>query len=247
VASTFLTPRRAQASTNLSAEKASSALDRRQRLSFSALYEVPWFRKSSSWATRNLLGNWEMAPIFIFESPEYYTVLSGLDSNLNNDSASDRTIVNPGGVAGTGSGVYGLDRIGNHVAANASTALVNTVVAWVPVNPGARYIQAGPGALANAGRNTQATRPIDNFDVALIKRFAIPAREKMHFDVALQAFNLLNHAQFIPGSTDNAQLTSQATGGVLGYVTAASPLFNNPTYAFNSNARVLQITAKFFF
>lgn len=129
VASTFLTPRRAQDSTDLSAEKASSALDRRQRLTLSALYEAPWFRGSSSWALRNLLGNWEAAPIFTYESPEYYTVLSGLDSNLNHDSASDRTIVNPDGAADTGSGVYGLDRFGNVIAPTASTALVNTIVA----------------------------------------------------------------------------------------------------------------------
>jgi hypothetical protein len=37
VASTFLTPRRAQDSSNLTAEKASSALDRRQRISLSMI------------------------------------------------------------------------------------------------------------------------------------------------------------------------------------------------------------------
>jgi hypothetical protein len=247
VASTFLSPRRAQDSTNLSPEKAASALDRRQRVTFSILYEAPWFRKSSSWAMRNLVGNWEVAPIYTYESPEYYTVLSGLDSNLNNDSASDRTIVNPSGVAGSGSGVYGLDRNGNRIAPTAATALVNSVVAYVAVNPNARYIQAGPGAFATAGRNTQATRPIDNFDFSLIKRFAVPGRDHMRFDVAMQAFNFFNHAQFVPGSVDNAQLTPQANGRVLSYINASSPLFNNPSYAFNSNARVLQITAKLFF
>jgi hypothetical protein len=33
----------------------------------------------------------------------------------------------------------------------------------------------------------------------------------------------------------------------MGYVMASSPLFNNPAYAFDSNARVLQIAAKLFF
>jgi hypothetical protein len=247
VASTFLTPRRAQDSADLSDEKASSALDRRQRLTLSALYEAPWFKSSQSWALRNLLGNWEAAPIYTYESPEYYTVLSGLDSNLNNDSASDRTIVNVSGAAGSGSAVYGLDRFGNAISPTASTALVNTIVAYVAVNPDARYIQAGPGAFATAGRNTQPTRPLDNIDLSLIKHFAVPHRENMRLDFAVQAFNFLNHPQFVPGSVDNAQFTSQATGAVMGYVMASSPLFNNPAYAFDSNARVLQIAAKLFF
>jgi hypothetical protein len=247
VASTFLTPRRAQDSSNLAAEKASSMLDRRQRLSFSLMYDAPWFRATQNWALRDVVGNWEVAPIYTYESPEYYTVLSGLDSNLNSDSASDRTIINLNGAAGTGSGVYGLDRNGNRIAPTAATSQVNNIVAYVALNPNARYIQAGPGAFANAGRNTQATRPINNVDISIIKHLKVPGREGMRFDIALQAFNLFNHAQFVPGSIDNAQYTSTATGGVMGFVSASSPLFNNPAYVFNSNARVMQITAKFFF
>ena len=208
---------------------------------------MPWLRSSQSWALRNLVGNWEVAPIYTYESPEYYTVLSGVDSNLNSDSASDRTIVNPNGAAGSGSGVYGLDRNGNRISPTASTALVNTIVAYVAVNPNARYIQAGPGAFANAGRNTEPTRPINNVDISIIKHLKVPGREGMRFDIAMQAFNLFNHAQFVPGSVDNTQYTSTATGGVMGFVTASSPLFNNPSYVFNSNARVLQLTAKFVF
>jgi hypothetical protein len=32
---------------------------------------------------------------------------------------------------------------------------------------------------------------------------------------------------------------------VVSYVGVSNPLFNNPTYAFGSNPRVLQVTAKF--
>lgn len=34
----------------------------------------------------------EVASIYIYETPEYYTVQSGIDSNLNRDSAPDRVI-----------------------------------------------------------------------------------------------------------------------------------------------------------
>ncbi|MGH9667582.1 MAG: hypothetical protein ACRD9L_24440, partial [Bryobacteraceae bacterium] len=63
-------------------------------------------------------------------------------------------------------------------------------------------------------------------------------------DLAGQAFNLLNHPQYVPGSVDNVALTNTYTSGALSYVTAASTRFNDPTYAFGSTPRTLQITAK---
>ena len=243
VASTYLTPRRAQDFFNLAAEKASSALDHRQRFTLSLVYDAPWFKASRNWLMKNLVGNWEIAPIYTYESPEYYTVQSGVDSNLNGDSATDRVIVNPAGLSGTGSGVYGLTRTGAVVQSTAPAANVNPVVAWVAVNPNARYIQAGVGALANGGRNTEPTRPTDNVDVTLLKRFTF--RERYGLEFSAEALNLLNHPQFIPGKIDDAALTNTFTTGSSSYVTVNSPTFNNPTQAFSSNPRVVQVVAKF--
>ena len=50
---------------------------------------------------KNIVGNWQFAPIYTFQSPEYATVQSGDDSNLNGDCAGDRAIFNPAGVPGT--------------------------------------------------------------------------------------------------------------------------------------------------
>src|SRR5262249_44844615 len=105
VFSTVLTPRRAQNSQNFAADMSTSALDRRQRLSLEAIYNVPYFKGSSNWFARNLLGNWEIAPQWQLQSPEYFTPQSGVDSNLNGDSAPDRALFNPNGVPGTGSNV----------------------------------------------------------------------------------------------------------------------------------------------
>ena len=63
---------------------------------------------------RNIVGNWEIAPIYTYESASrYYTVQSGIDSNLNGDAWPDRVIVNPAGAAHTGSDVYAVNRGGN--------------------------------------------------------------------------------------------------------------------------------------
>jgi hypothetical protein len=231
--STYLTPRRAQDSNNLAADRSSSALDRRQRFTFAAIYDVPYFSKSSNYLLKNLVGNWEIAPIYTYETPEWATVQSAQDSNLNGDTAGDRAIVNLAGVKNTGSGVTPL------------TNSAKQTVAYLAVNPSAEYIVAGPGALANGGRNTLETRPTNNFDASLIKRFAITERYKLEFQA--QFLNLWNHPQFVTGFLNRVDGVVQNGTGVKNYLTPGSTTFNNPEATFSSNPRNIQITAKFIF
>ncbi len=242
---TWLTPRRAQDFQNLTPDKATSLLDRRQRLSLSVIYDAPWYKSSRNWFMKNLVGNWEVAPIYIYETPEYFTVQSNIDANLNGDSAGDRVIVNPNGPSGTGSDVYGLDRAGNQVPITAPTPQTNTVVAWVAANPNARYIRAGYGALSNAGRNTEPIRPINNIDLTLLKRFNIT--ERLHLELSGEALNLFNHPQYIPGTPDAAQLPNNFsifTPGVHNFTIPGSSNFNSPELTFSGNPRTMLIVAK---
>jgi hypothetical protein len=179
-------------------EKASSALDRRQRFTRSLLYDAPWFKDRTNWMMKDLVGNWEFAPIYTYESPELFTPQSGVDSNLNGDAAPDRTIINPAGLAGTASTVVGLS--------SNSAVLPNgnpKIVAYVAKNPNARYVQAGLDA---AGRNTEPNRPIDNIDSSLIKHFTV--RERFKVDLAGQAFNVFNDPQFLPGDRSTMRTRS---------------------------------------
>jgi hypothetical protein len=98
--STSLAPRRPQDFYDMRSERGRSFLDRTHR----AVWDIKPFR-DSNWFVKNIVGNWMLAPIYTYESPQYATVQSGLDSNLNNDSAGDRAIVNPDGNEKAGSGV----------------------------------------------------------------------------------------------------------------------------------------------
>jgi hypothetical protein len=242
VFSTVLTPRRPQDFQNIGADQSSSALDRRHRFTMSVIYDVPWFRKGN-WLLRNIVGNWEVAPIYTYETPEYFTVQSGIDSNLNGDAWPDRTIVNPAGAAGTGSAVIGVNRAGATVPANDPTT-----VAYVATNPNARYIQAGLGAFANAGRNTEPTRPIDNIDITALKRFSFS--DRFHVEFGGQAFNLLNHPQYVPGFVNDIQPTSNsASASVTSFVrltqsNLAAGLWNRPQNVFSSTPRAMQLFLK---
>jgi len=233
--STVFTPRRPEDFQNLSPEKATSALDRRQRFTLAAYYEVPWFKKGN-WFMRNLVGNWTAAPIYTYESPELATVQSQVDSNLNGDAFTDRTIINPAGQDGVGSGVTALK--------NSSGA----TVAYVAKNPNARYIVAGSGVFANGGRNTLPLRPIDNFDLSLFKNFNVTERWRLQFGA--QFYNFLNHPQFVPGFTNRVDDVSSShyTGAAArNFVTPGTPIFNQPEQLFSSNPRFIQLGLKLLF
>ncbi len=60
---------------------------------------------------KNIVGNWQFSPIYTFQSPEYATVQTGVDSNLNGDSAPDRpAMFNSAGVPNTASRCHGPRR-----------------------------------------------------------------------------------------------------------------------------------------
>ena len=232
---TYLTPRRPEDFQNLSIEKANSALDRPTRISLVAYYEAPWYNKKSNWFMKNLIGNWTAAPIYTYESGEFATVQSAVDSNLNGDNAGDRAIINPNGQDGMSSTVSALK--------NSS----GQTVAYVANNPNARYIQAGLGAFADSGRNSLQGRPINNVDLSLFKNFNVTERYRVQFGA--QFYNLFNHAQFIPGfpnRVDNPQVLNTGSA-VRAMVTTGNLNFNNPESVFGSNPRFIQLTLKMFF
>ena len=234
--STYLTPRRAQDLQNLKADWSSSALDRRHRFTFTPIYEFRPF-KSGNWLMKNLVGNWNLSGTYTYESPEYATVQSGLDSNLNGDSAGDRVIINSAGAANIGSGVTGYSSTG------AKTTVAGSIVAYVANNSNARYIVAGSGALANSGRNTFPLHPINNIDSAVKKRFSFT--EHRAFDIGAQFYNLLNHAQYTGGFLSDVQSRGFTTAR--NDLVPSDPLFGRFDQFYSSNSRVIQVFAHFTF
>jgi hypothetical protein len=231
VFSTLIQPRRPQDFQNYTAERASSALDRRQRFSMSWIYETPWFSRNENRLLRSVLGNYTFSGTYIAESPMLATVQSGLDSNLNGDSAGDRAIINPAGDANLGSGVTPLTNSGG------------AVVAYVADNPNARYILAEQGAYANSGRSTLPLRGINNFDLSFSKR--IPITEHKLIDFRAEMYNAFNHSQFTPGEISNAYLKTRTD--TRNYLIPSNQDFNNPETAFGNNARTIQLALRFQF
>jgi len=247
VFSTVLSPRRVQDFQNLTPERADSALDHRQRFVVSGLYDLPFFKKTDNHFARTFLGGVSMAATLTFESGEKATVLSGLDSNLNGDPAPDRSIINLNGVANTSSLVTpllrtctaGFDSDGNCVTPDAQR-----IVGYLATNPNAQYIQAGLGALSNAGRNTLQLPAIQNLDFSIFKNFGIGESSKK-IQLRADLYNAFNHPQYVPGSVDGVEPI--ATTGVGQINTVGQTDFNVASHVFSSHPRVIQLGLRFNF
>jgi Carboxypeptidase regulatory-like domain/TonB dependent receptor/TonB-dependent Receptor Plug Domain len=263
---TALNPRRPQDSQDLHAEFSRSDLDRPHRLTLVGVYDLPFF-KNSNFLMKNLVGNWEIAPSYTFQSPQYTTVQSTVDSNLNNDSAGDRVFINPNGIKGTGTGVVPLVNTAvacptgttTHGVANGTSTVVascaaNTIgytagslsgpsTAQVFTASNAYYVQGGPGTNPTAPRNTLPTGRTNNLDLSIFKRVSFMERYKIEFGA--QAINVLNHSQYFPGSLDT--VNSIGSTGSRNFDTVTNTQFNQKQLVFSNNPRNLQLSGKIIF
>jgi hypothetical protein len=254
VFSTLLTPRRPQDYQNVNADMSTSALDRRHRVTVQMIYDLPMFKKSNNWFKKNVVGNWEVAPIYTFQSPEYYTPQSGYDANMNGDAAPDRTIINPNGVGVTGSGVNPLFNTSGQLVAWCTCDTNNAPLAFDPdiwgfdpqtTNPNARFIQAGFGTIATGSRNSLPLPRINNWDMTVVKRFSV--KEGMNVEFQAQALNLFNHAQYVPGSLNQINSLGFTGANTQSYVRVNNSKFNNAAAAFSNQPRAMQLALKFTF
>lgn len=248
--STLLSPRRPQDFQNMAAEKSASFLDRRHRVTVTWVYETPWYSRSDNKFFRFVLGGYILSGTYTYETPQYATVQSSVDSNLNGDSAGDRAIINVNGVPNTGSGVTPLARDGSVVNSGTTCTVGGApksgaacTVAYVAINPNAQYIVAGLGALANGGRNTMALRPINNWDIQGKKEFVF--KERYKFQLAAQAFNLFNHPQYVSGYLSSVQFHNSNSTNI--NLIPSNAVFGKPDQVFSSNPRIMQLTARFEF
>jgi hypothetical protein len=232
VFSTVLSPRRVQDFQNLRPERALSALDHRHRFVSSGIYEIPWFNKTTGF-TKTMLGGFNIAGTYTYETGERITIRSGLDANQNGDNAGDRGILNPNGTEGVGSAVTALRNTGG------------AVVGYLATNPNAKYIAAGNGAVSNIGRNTFLLPPINNFDISLFKNFRFS--ESKLIQLRADFFNAFNHPQYVPGSVNTVDPVSTTGLTTLNQISPLTPDFLHPDKVLSSNPRVIQVALRFNF
>jgi hypothetical protein len=248
--STYFTPRRGQDFQNKSADWSDSALDHRHRLTISPTYDLRIF-ENKGWVMKNVVGNWRFLGSYTYQTGESATIQSNVDSNLNNDNAGDRSIINPAGQANIGSDVFPINRAGATIPSTIKLASGSSIpnpdiAAYVAKNPNARYIVAGVGALANGGRNSYRMPPTNNVDLSIIKRFNF--RERTHLELSGQFANLFNHPQYV-GAWINDVAPNPGLGSALGRneLVPSNPQFLQFSQFFTSNSRTIQAVGRIVF
>jgi Carboxypeptidase regulatory-like domain len=248
--STVLSPRRAQDFQNITNEKGLSAYHRPHRFTFGGNFEFPFFRIENR-VLRALLG-FTISPVYTYERGGFATVRSGVDANLNGDTAGDRAFYNPNGTGNTASDVFAIDRTATVIPftlpdGRPNPNLVNTV-AYVANNSSARFVRARPGTQPNLGRNAfLRLDDINNWDISVKKNFAFT--EMFKVQIRADFINAFNHAQFVPGSVSTVLPVS--TTGLA--ATAFNQIGLNPANfgrsenVFSSNPRVVQLALRLTF
>ena len=187
---------------------------------------------------REGLGNWNVSATYSFQSPAYTTVQSGIDSNLNGDSAGDRSVINLSGDPTKSSAVIPIGRNGAALPAGD-----RNIVAYVAADPSARYVQAGFGAYANSGRNTFAMRRTNDIDLQILKRIAFS--EHRRFEIGAQFLNVFNHPQWTGDLLNDVY--PNANNNTRSFLLTGNPTFGRFDQFFTSNPRSTSLVARFVF
>jgi hypothetical protein len=176
----------------------------------------------------NIFANFTLAGTYTFESPQYVTPLSGLDTGFMNTGLSSRVLVNPGA---TGNGGTDVTALRNNMG---------QIVGYQANDPSARFIRGAAGTFAAGGRNSLRFDETNNFDVSAVKRFSY--RDRAGIEIRADAYNLLNHAQYTAGSTQSIDFRN--ISAALPFFVPGTQEFGNAASLLPANNRTLQLALR---
>jgi len=202
---------------NLAMDRGDCNFDLRHIFNASIVATSP-VKGSSIWA--HILGNWQLAPLLRAVSGTALPVTTGKDTSL--------TGINSGDSPERPNYVAGVDPY---------------VASWGPklqyLNPAAFYVNA-PGTYGNLGRDVLRGPGNLQFDLALSRIF--PIHESFRLEVRAEAFNVINHTNFVAPATGTG-IPGISTGGIS--LSTSSSNFGQITTA--GDPRILQFAMKLYF
>lgn len=160
---------------NYEAEWSRSQFDRPHRLTASYLWEIPG---PDAGILGQLLGRWQLAGITQAQSGRPFTIWTGVDSNGDGNTGSDRPNINPAG---------------SFVWDDRHRTFTNNGFYVVPLGNNNLPLANSLGN-GNAPRNSERAAPFWNTDLSLMKRFDLPGR--VRFSVRIDAFNVFNQDNY---------------------------------------------------
>ena len=267
----LLNPRRAQDTTRLGEDRASSDLDVRHKFAMSIFYQVPNVKSDNAFV-KALVNGFQIGSTYLAQSGQPVTLQSGgVDSNGNGDSAGDRASVNPFASGRGGSDVYAVCEFpdGSTGFSNGGPGAFGTptgvasgggcfnpadpkgktffpAIGYTPVDTSAKYVITGPGARANLGRNSFASPGFGVLSLAVAKNFHFTESKSLQFKADI--YNVLNHPNYAlsNGNVFSAAGVTAATT-TPGYAIPGDPNFLNAFQLFSGGIRSMTLSLKFIF
>jgi hypothetical protein len=179
---------RPQSMFNYEAEWSRSQFDRPHRLALSYIWEIPG---PTEGVLGQVIGGWQLSGVTQGQSGRPFTIWTGVDSNGDANTNSDRPNINPSGTF-----VWDDDHRG----------FVNNGYYTVPLGSNGLPLANSLGD-GNAPRNSERGAPFWTTDLSLMKRFNLPGR--VRFQVRIDALNALNQDNYgIP----NVNMSSPSFG-----------------------------------
>jgi outer membrane receptor protein involved in Fe transport len=225
-------------------ERAVSFFDRTHRATFTYVYDLPLMREQRG-ALGRIAGGWQLSGVTTFESGVPYTVTNGADSNGVGGN-NDRPNLNPSGQRG----VRAVPVV--NATTGAITGYINPDAANAAIDPStARYIglpafNAGQAQslqrTGTAGRNTERTAGINNFDFAIRKQVVITEGTRLEFRTDF--FNIFNHPQY--GTQSVSPFSPLPAGPAASALTTPGGRFLQPQFG-DGGGRVVRYLLKLSF
>jgi len=229
----------------LNVYRASSNFDERHVINIGYVYDLPFF-KSKSLANK-LLGGWQWSGITDIESGTPFSIYNQGVGSIPSDNAG---VSNSFATAGSYPDLVGNPNVGIPKLPPGNAPLLYNPAAFVAPT-GLTFGTAGRNILRNPWRT--------NFDMALLKRFAVT--ESKYFEFRTEAFNVFNHREYAwlggdaGSAANNANGSGITSANSIGCYGGANNSAGDPSCLGNGllqpnaahNPRILQLALKFIF
>ena len=179
---TFVTP---SDSLNPAFNRAPSDFDRRRVVNAAFNYAIPFGRNPSSDSDRPkwmdaALGGWNLGVLYVWESGARFSVSSGLQNQY--------------------AGVIGLADLTGSRKIGSLYQDSGGIIHWFSPQEASQFAYPVAGEIPSSGRNTFVGPGYSRLDVVLQKRYLV--NENRNLQLRIEAFNVLNSAQFANPDTN---------------------------------------------
>ncbi len=224
----------------LQIDRAVGFFDRPDRLVFTYTYELP-FMKTQKGALGKLAGGWMLTGITSYESGVPYSVVNGQDADGLGGAAFDRPDFNPSGPKGVRAVPSATSPTGyvNPDAGNAPIRREDARYIGIAANNGTR--RTAPG---NLGRNSERGPGLRNWDLNIVKNFALT--ERFRLELRNEFFNIWNTPMYGKVSVSPFSPPQNAQTIAANVISSQTGLFLNET-AQDGGGRVIRFQLRLHF